>query len=572
MHGAALLHNPLPVRASAAVAIVVVLAWPALFWRLGHGPIDRTMDGREALVIREMVRTGDLVLPLRNGEDVPHKPPFMHWLGAAVAHVRGGVVDEATVRMPSALATLAALLVTCGAVAATEGAGRGLGAALVLLTTSSVSRHARESWVDPTLAAAVTAALACAWSMLRRERVGGPRLYLFHALVGVAFLAKGPVGLAVPALALLAFLWSTGRLALVRAFVRPTAVALLAAVVLPWYVAAFVRGGALFFRTQVLTENLVRLVYGPEGSQPPWHFLGAMLSEAAPWVFLLPFALHRAWRARRAPTLETFALAWLVAPFLFFSAAAGKRDVYLLPLMPAVAILVTEWFFALAPWQPWRPNVTWTAAGLAAGVAAVLLGAEVGAALGWLDPTFVARVYRGFDREIVDPLRGALAEEPAAVAVALACVPVAAALVAHAAGAGRPIAVLTALLLLHLPYVDVLKPLRWENHRNVHALHRFAAAVRAAAGTRPIRYAGTGELSDLFFYLDRHVPRARCARDFAACPPGLYLASDEVLATVPAERRAAVRRLAESRALSDGRRANVVLVEVADGPAPSSGR
>lgn len=112
MHGAALLHNPLPVRASAAVAIVVVLAWPALFWRLGHGPIDRTMDGREALVIREMVRTGDLVLPLRNGEDVPHKPPFMHWLGAAVAHVRGGVVDEATVRMPSALATLAALLVT----------------------------------------------------------------------------------------------------------------------------------------------------------------------------------------------------------------------------------------------------------------------------------------------------------------------------------------------------------------------------------------------------------------------------------------------------------------------------
>src|SRR5262245_32183225 len=90
--------------------VLGALAIPAIFWRLGQAPIYRSMEGREALVIKEMAQSRDWILPLRNGEDVPHKPPLMHWTGATVALARGGVVDELTVRMPSALASLASLL------------------------------------------------------------------------------------------------------------------------------------------------------------------------------------------------------------------------------------------------------------------------------------------------------------------------------------------------------------------------------------------------------------------------------------------------------------------------------
>jgi len=77
-----------------AYLFLLFLSLPTIFWRLGAAPVYRSMEGRECLVVQEIVRSHEWILPLRNGEDVPHKPLFMHWIGALVGKLRGGLVDE----------------------------------------------------------------------------------------------------------------------------------------------------------------------------------------------------------------------------------------------------------------------------------------------------------------------------------------------------------------------------------------------------------------------------------------------------------------------------------------------
>src|SRR5262245_16464265 len=184
-------------RLFASYALLIVLSLPAIAWRLGCPPIDRSMEGREALVIQEIVRTGNWILPRRNGEDVPHKPPLMHWLGAAIGRLRGGAVDETTTRLPGALASLASLLLLFELVRREHGERQALATALVLLTTECFSRQAREGWVDPTLSASVLAAYLAFWRMERRRCWTGWSAVGFCVALGLAVLAKGPIGLVI---------------------------------------------------------------------------------------------------------------------------------------------------------------------------------------------------------------------------------------------------------------------------------------------------------------------------------------------------------------------------------------
>jgi len=521
---------------------LVVVAMPALFWRLGVAPIHRRMDGREGRVIQEIVRSGDWVLPKPNGESVPHKPPLMHWIGALAAHARGGVVDETSVRLPSALASLASLLLLFELVRAEWGARRALAAALVLLTTDGFSRYAREVWVDATLAASVLGALVAFRHMERCGRMGGPWLVGFALAAGCATLAKGPIGIVLPALGIATYWLLVRRPAGIRALVGPVPVAVAAAVVLPWYVAATVRGGSHFVHTQLLRENLSRLVRAPEVHRPPWYLVVAFFTEAAPWSLVLPFALIEAFRHRRQPRLETFALATFVAPLVFFSVAAGKRAVYLLPLMPAVAILVTGFAATRTRWMPWH-----FAGALAALVGTLAAGGLVWAAgttVGWW-PGRAVLVQAGVP---LGELTDMMAAAPGVVVTALAALGLATGAVVLAVGHGSPRSVLAALIVLSVLHVSSVKPLWWECYERARSFAGFGAAVRTRVRDRPLDSLA-GDVPDLFFYLDRHVPHSRCGRPRTGpCPPGYHLIDTRRWQRLDFEERKGVRVLLDSRA------------------------
>ncbi|MGD9765569.1 MAG: ArnT family glycosyltransferase [Candidatus Binatia bacterium] len=334
------------IAAAAAVAIVAT-AWAVLqLSALGRTPFHTHGEPREAVVIQDLVQHGRWILPRRNAVSLPRKPPLYYWLGGIAAHLRGRV-DELSARLPSAvLSGIAALLLTV--VVARAGTPRaGAAAGLVLLTSLEWARAATAARVDMTLAFG----LLLVFAALLRLRQGGAWGWIGLLYVGAtwATLAKGIPGLAIPALQI-AFLCAVDRSTAFLRTIRPLrGLAVVLVIVGAWYAAAAAQGGRAFIDIAV-RENLMRIASADASLLGHRHgaayLVGALLLGLLPWTALLPSVARALWRDRTAADQRDprlFAVVWIVAVLLPHALASSKRGVYLLPLYPAVALLIGWW-------------------------------------------------------------------------------------------------------------------------------------------------------------------------------------------------------------------------------------
>jgi len=330
---------------------------------IAEQPFYTKGEPREALVVWEMLHGGGWVLPLRNGVEIPSKPPLYHWLAALAAHATGGV-SELAARLPSALlAVLAVLLVYWFGVSI----GRvrsGWIAAVALLTSFEWIRAARVARVDMTLTFFLFASLL-AFAVMNRSGVTRLRLTIFYACVALATLGKGPVGVALPALVIIVFAATRSdrpggaqdgglaaslgrRVRAVLSTVEPLRpVPGLVAVVLvagSWYVAALFLGGESFFVKQILKENVLRFLdparLDSGHLHGPLYFIPNFFAGALPWSLLAPAVAWWLWRMRPLDETTRFLVVWFVTVIVFFSLSASKRSVYVLPAYPAAALLL----------------------------------------------------------------------------------------------------------------------------------------------------------------------------------------------------------------------------------------
>ncbi len=320
---------------AAREAVLLAAGCLALYLAGAAGiPFYTRGEPREGLVVREMLGSGEWLVPARPEGELARKPPLYYWAAAAAL---GALPErpELALRLPSAVLGTGAVLGTWATARAVWGAAAGLPAALVLATTFEWTRAAVSARVDMALAAALTAALA-GWTLALARGTRGATVL---AALGVALgaLAKGPVALVLPAFA-------AAGLRIARREVRPLRVApvLGGAAVLAglWYAAAFAREGSAFLDV-VARENWLRFV-DPEGAATGHaHAAGYLvplgLVGLLPWTPLLPLALVP---LRERPAAAALAAAWVATGVVFFSLAAAKRSVYLLPLHPAVALLL----------------------------------------------------------------------------------------------------------------------------------------------------------------------------------------------------------------------------------------
>src|SRR5436309_4200741 len=234
--------------AAALVALAVVLAALPIGSDVYEGG-----EAREGLVVREMLRTGDWILPLWNGSVVPSKPPLFHWLAAVAAALTGAGVTEHTLRVPSiALAGLVVLLVFLAG-RAWGGEHAGLLAALVLATTPQFLNEAGDGRVDMTLTTAITGAQL---AFVHAMRGGGGRTRLVLAFcLALAMLGKGPVGPGLVGLTALAFALTNRRLGAVLRLVRPLPLPVFLAVAGSWYGLAYLHRGTDFVAQHILSDN-----------------------------------------------------------------------------------------------------------------------------------------------------------------------------------------------------------------------------------------------------------------------------------------------------------------------------
>ena len=362
----------------------------AFFWGLvSVGLVDET-EPLFAEAARQMYETGDWITPYFNGVTRFDKPPLVYWLMAIGFHLFG--VGEWAVRLPSALSATA--LVGMGfytlrrlgfsraelATAYTptpDGSPEPplarvsqqnlrwsalIGSAIMALHPETIV-WARIGVSDMLLTGCMGVALFAFFlgyaqpQVPHRQRNWYLAAYVFLAL---AVLAKGPVGLVIPGLIVVVFWLYLGqwRQACREMHLLKGAVIFLA-ITVPWYVLVIAANGQAYIDSFFGYHNVERFTSVVNGHAAPWYFYFVVVAVGfLPWSPFLPWAIARlrpqswkTWQAQpRAAHLGIFALIWFGVIFGFFTIAVTKLPSYVLPLMPAAAVIVAlAWSDRLLP-------------------------------------------------------------------------------------------------------------------------------------------------------------------------------------------------------------------------------
>ena len=339
-----------------------------------------------------------------NGRLYFEKPPLHFWLMAASFEALG--YNEFAGRLPSALAGLALVFLVGWFGRREAGETAGLLGTLFFVTSLLVVMLARTALVDMLLTLWTTASLIFFYLGYRSPE-GTDRRYFYAgwAALGLAFLTKGPVGAAVPLLALV-------PLALLNRDLIPTLkrVRILQGILIfliisgPWYVLAFIREGRLFWDGFFVGQNVRRYTEVLLGHGPPiWYFLPVMAAGLWPWFF---FAWPTIWRglvktnraqrlADRQASLDHFLAVWFLTGLLFFSLGATKLPHYIMPVAPAAALLAGRWWagrLARTSGGRLEAAVLYGLTGLIGLVLAVSL-----LAVGWVEPWAMEKVRAGIN-------------------------------------------------------------------------------------------------------------------------------------------------------------------------------
>jgi 4-amino-4-deoxy-L-arabinose transferase-like glycosyltransferase len=314
-------------------------------------PLDRD-EARFAQATKQMIESGDYI-DIRFQDEVRYKKPVgIYWLQAAV--VRAGEalgVPEARTdiwlyRIPSLIGAVGAVLLTYWTALAFGGRRMAFLAGLMMAASIMLGLEARIAKTDAVLLACVLAAMGALARAYLSEDASPDRGWrlpaVFWTALAAGILVKGPlivmiVGLAVVALAI------ADRSAGWFLRVRPLAgVVWLAILVLPWFLAIIGRAGETFFVESVGGDLLTKVTGGQEGhgAPPLTYFLLFWLTfwPAAP---LAALAAPAVWRERRGAEIK-FLLAWLLPAWIVFELVPTKLPHYVLPLYPAIAILVAR--------------------------------------------------------------------------------------------------------------------------------------------------------------------------------------------------------------------------------------
>jgi 4-amino-4-deoxy-L-arabinose transferase-like glycosyltransferase len=339
-----------------------------------------TMDDlREAEVAREMLETGDFLIPQLAGRPFVEKPPGFQILLALSYQAAGGPSVPAA-RLLSASFALLALLATYLLGRRVGGPQAGAMSAVLLASSALFCRVAHTVLLDNALVASLAWALYLGWSALVEGDVPKKRRLYAAALacVGVSFLFKGFVGPAIAGAGFVGALGATGRWRELRHLLRPAAIAAFLAPISVWVIPFVLRAPRELLYEFFISNHLGRALQAYESHARPWYFYATTLwAKFLPGSLLLPFAVRAAWRERRLPRGQAsiFILFTALGALLLLSVSRAKDNVYLLPIYPALAVLVgvraAAWLSG--PGRSWPVGLGFAGAALALG-AAVLGG------------------------------------------------------------------------------------------------------------------------------------------------------------------------------------------------------
>ena len=314
-------------------ATVVHKAWLAavviaIAVHLGGFPLLDADEGRNAEVGREMAETNDYVMPRLNGLPYLDKPVVYFAAEAAVMELLGPT--ELAARLPAYLFTLATAAVLFW-FARRTGADPYV-AAIVFLSMPLTIAFARTVIFDSALMFFCTFALV-AFYLAIEDRDQRWSLAAWAAM-GLAMITKGPVTFVLVLFVAIPYAWRRRALSAIFPLLG---IVLFAAVIAPW-VWGVMQVVPEFLRYVLVTETAERMATDAlKRTGPPWYFVPYLIAGALPWSLVVLFN----WRRLKDRRL-LYLILWIAIPFVFFSINQSKRPQYILPLMPAIALVVAH--------------------------------------------------------------------------------------------------------------------------------------------------------------------------------------------------------------------------------------
>jgi len=320
------------------------------FYGLGQFGLIGADEPRYAQVAREMLDRHDLITPRLGGHAWLEKPPLYYWQAMLVYSVFG--VSDTAARVPAAIdATL--LVIAVYLFFRRFRRGVEADAALITASCAGVIGYAHAASMDMALAATFSMGMLAWW--VWRESAQRAYLALFYVLMALGMLAKGPVAPFLAVAVIVLFALATRELRVVVRTLWLPGILLFCAIALPWYVAVQIRNPQ-FFREFILQHNLARFssdLY--HHRQPFWFYMPVIVLALVPWTIFVLVAFVESvriwWAERKSVSAEpdfelqcrVFACCWLVVPVAFFSVSQSKLPGYILPAIPAGAVLLADY-------------------------------------------------------------------------------------------------------------------------------------------------------------------------------------------------------------------------------------
>src|ERR1051326_7214282 len=295
--------------------LCITVVYAAAFLSPGQRDLIVGEETKSGQVVREMRDTGRWILPTLEGTPFTHKPPIHFWLIRLLTFPLGIYSTWAFV-IPS-LAAFAFLLWLMWRMS-------GPLAAFICATSLLVWASAQTARMDVSFTAFITLGV---WLMQRES------LPLAAIALGIATLIKGPMAIVI-ALVLFALEWWRRRSAPRGHYTL--AIVLLVAVPMLWFVPAMMSGGASYTNDVLHKQLAGRAVGAWVHASPPWTYIAHAPGFLFPWFILGITAIATRWRTQR------FNVNWIIAVLVPYSLLSSKLDVYMMAMIPAVALLVVE--------------------------------------------------------------------------------------------------------------------------------------------------------------------------------------------------------------------------------------
>ena len=344
----------LPRSAWWLIAAVLLVAW---FSGIAVRKLQHPDEGRYAEIAREIAVSGNWVTPRLNGLKYFEKPPFQYWATAAAFNAFG--VHEWTARLAPALAGILAVMIVGVTAARLDGStsapASGAYAALVLASCVWHFAQAQLLTLDSVLSCWFAATL-CAFLLAQRDQLPSGRrrnwMLVAYAAAAGATLTKGLIGLVIPGATLVLYSLVTRDTGPWKRLHVLPGTALYLALTAPWFVLVS-RDNPEFAQFFFVHEHFQRFLTTEHRREGTWYYFIPLLGAGIlPWLFVWLWTLLRSWRDAAVATngfaWAKFCLVWAALVFVFFSASGSKLPSYILPMFPALA-LVLGWQLAQLP-------------------------------------------------------------------------------------------------------------------------------------------------------------------------------------------------------------------------------